>query len=99
VAQAQVKIVWTERALAHLHAAYDYIADDNERAADSTLEKIIGVAEHLSRHPRLGHVGRLEGTRELVIANIPYIVVYRLQPKAIEILAVFHGARKWPDEL
>jgi addiction module RelE/StbE family toxin len=98
VAQAQVKIVWTELAQAHLHAAYDYIAADNERAAESTLEKIISVAEHLSRHPRLGHVGRLENTRELTIPGVPYIVVYRLQPKALEILAVFHAARKWPDE-
>lgn len=93
-----MKIVWTELAQAHLHAAYDYIAADNGRAADSTLEKIIGVAEHLSHHPRLGHAGRLEGTRELVIPSIPYIVVYRLQPKVVEVLAVFHAARKSPDE-
>jgi addiction module RelE/StbE family toxin len=93
-----VKIIWTELALVHLRAVYNYIAADNARAAASTLEKIISVAEHLSRHPSLGHVGRLENTRELIIPNIPYIVVYRLQPKTLEILAVFHAARKWPDE-
>lgn len=94
-----MKIVWTELALGHLRAAYDYIAVDNAPAADATIEKIISTAEYLSRYPRLGHVGRLENTRELSVPGLPYIVVYRLQPKALEMLAVFHAARKWPDQL
>ena len=92
-----MKIVWTELALGHLHSTYDYIAGDNALAAESTVEKIINTTEHLSRHPRLGHAGRLENTRELSVPGLPYIVAYRLQSNQLEILAVFHAARKWAE--
>lgn len=93
-----MKIVWTEVAVNHLHAAFDYIAADNPRAATTTVEKILSVVEHLNRHPSLGHTGRAVNTRELTIPNTPFIVVYRLKSRQIEVLAVFHAARKWPDE-
>jgi len=28
----------------------------------------------------------------------PYIVPYRIKGNLVEILRVFHGARRWPDE-
>jgi toxin ParE1/3/4 len=32
-----------------------------------------------------------------VVPRTPYIVPYRVGPRAVEILAVFHGARDWPN--
>ena len=52
----------------------------------------------LEDHPFLGRPGRIDGTRELVIGRYPYIVAYR-QTAAIEILAVVHTSRRWPDAL
>jgi toxin ParE1/3/4 len=34
----------------------------------------------------------------LVVANTPYLVPYRVRNNVIEILRVFHGARKWPQK-
>jgi toxin ParE1/3/4 len=48
--------------------------------------------------PHRGRPGRWPGTRELVIPRTPYIVPYRVRGDFIEILRVFHGARRWPDE-
>jgi toxin ParE1/3/4 len=48
--------------------------------------------------PGLGRPGRVEGTRELVVANTPYLVSYRVRNNVVEILRVFHGARKWPQK-
>ena len=39
------------------------------------------------------------GTRELVIPRTPYIVPHRLQRTTIQILRVYHAARRWPDSL
>ena len=39
---------------------------------------------------------RIEGTRELVFAGLPYIVVYRIQDQDLEILRIYHGAQDWP---
>jgi toxin ParE1/3/4 len=45
----------------------------------------------------VGRPGRVPGTRELVIAHMPYIVPYRVRGEAIQILRVYHSARRWPD--
>lgn len=52
---------------------------------------------NLSEHPEMGRKGRVRGTRELVVPGIPYIVAYRIHDSAIQILSVYHAARKWPD--
>ncbi len=47
----------------------------------------------------MGRPGRLEGTRELVLADIPYIIPYRITPSSIDILTVMHAAQEWPSNL
>jgi toxin ParE1/3/4 len=42
-------------------------------------------------HPRMGRLGRLSGTRELVISKTPYVVPYRVQGETIELLRVIHS--------
>ena len=49
------------------------------------------------RHPEIGHRGRILGTREIVMNDLPYIMVYQITGKDIRILAVMHTARKWPQ--
>ncbi|WP_214431798.1 hypothetical protein [Dendronalium phyllosphericum] len=43
------------------------------------------------------HIGRIAGTRELVITRTPFIVAYRVRADQIEILAVIHATRRWYD--
>ena len=92
-----MKIRWTAPALRDLEAIGDYIAHDNPRAADRVVLRILDQTDLLATHPEIGRPGRIAGTRELVIADTPYIVPYRLRGAEIEILAVFHGARNWPE--
>lgn len=47
----------------------------------------------------MGRAGRVAGTRELVVADTPYIIPYRVRGDAVEILRVFHAARKWPGKV
>ena len=47
----------------------------------------------LAEHQGSGRAGRVEGTREWVLAGTPYIVVYRMSSGAIEVLRVLHGAQ------
>ena len=47
--------------------------------------------------PYLGRAGRVTGTRELVMSRTPYIVAYRIHADVLEVLAVVHGARRWPE--
>jgi addiction module RelE/StbE family toxin len=46
--------------------------------------------------PIIGRLGRVSGTRELVIPETKYIVAYRIVDEVIHILAILHGAQRWP---
>jgi toxin ParE1/3/4 len=94
-----VTLRWTPIAAGHLKAAHDYVAQDNVAAADATIDRILSAVEMLGRHHEMGRRGRVPGTRELVITGSPFVVAYRVRTDRIEILAVLHGARRWPDRL
>jgi toxin ParE1/3/4 len=93
-----MKVVWSRRASRHLRAAYDYWSRESSAAsADKMLERIFSGVETLQRYPETGRPGRVPGTRELVVAPTPFLVAYRVRRGNIEVLALLHGARKWPD--
>jgi toxin ParE1/3/4 len=86
---------WTPTALGDLESLHACISDDNPGAAAATVDQIVAGIEMLARYPHIGRVGRVPGTRELVIP--PYIVAYRVRRAAIEVAAILHGVRRWPD--
>ncbi|HMD09906.1 MAG TPA: type II toxin-antitoxin system RelE/ParE family toxin [Candidatus Acidoferrum sp.] len=91
-----MRVRWLRVALANLEAEADYIAEDNPAAADRLAQKILRAVNLLGKNPAMGRPGRVSGTRELVVGDTPYIVPYRVRANAVEILRVFHAARKWP---
>ncbi len=91
-----MKVVWLRRAVWHLRSIKTYISADNPRAASALLQRIHEAATRLGTFPEMGRVGRVSGTRELPIVNSPYLIVYKVRDEKVEILAVFHGARRWP---
>ena len=92
-----MRIRWSRPASTHLDEIGDYVARDSPAAAHRLVNVIVDRVETLSKHPHLGRAGRVADTRELVVAGTPYIVAYRVRLDKVEILAVFHGARQWPD--
>lgn len=91
-----MKIVWTEPARQDLRDTFEYIAEDSSKAARSLLAEIKERVCVLVNQPQLGRVGRVEGTRELVLTGTNYILPYRVKDQQIQILAVFHTSRQWP---
>lgn len=93
-----MRVVWTRQALVHLDDIQDFLAKDSPAAAYRVaLQLYMRTEEGLSGAPWMGRTGRASGTRELVFADLPYIVVYRVADE-VQILAVMHTARDWPDE-
>ncbi len=93
-----MKIVWTEPAAKALEIIQDFIAPDNPRAAWEVAQAIRQAVVRLKVHPQSGRHGRIDDTYELVIAGLPYILPYRIHQGEIQILNVYHAARKWPDQ-
>jgi plasmid stabilization system protein ParE len=45
--------------------------------------------------PNRGRPGHRNGTRELPLTPLPYVVVYSVRGEAVEILHIYHGAQDW----
>lgn len=90
-------VSWTIPALVDLEQIEDFIAQDSPSVAYRLVNDLIDRTESLlSENPMIGRRGRVAGTRELVMPKTPYIVVYRASSR-VEIIAVVHGAREWPE--
>lgn len=92
-----MRVVWQKIALDHLENIMEYIGQDNIAAALGMTELIEKRVAQLADHPHLGREGRVAATRELVVAGTPFIVVYQIKPAEVQILAVLHGAMRWPE--
>lgn len=94
-----MKLVWSRRALEDRRAIFGYIEADDPRAAAVNDDRIREATWRLIAFPESGRPGRVEGTRELVIARTPYIVPYETGGGIVRILRVIHAARMWPDSI
>jgi toxin ParE1/3/4 len=89
---------WSQRAADDLASLRAYIAEDDPIAAQRVVLHIIhSIEDLLTGQPQMGRPGRVPGTRELVIPTTPYIVPYRVRNNRIQVLRVYHGARRWPE--
>lgn len=87
------KLAWTPLALKDLADIRDYIQRDKTIAAKREAERIKKSVERLPRFPESGR--RLETVpliREVIAGN--YRIFYRILPRRIAILRVYHGRRK-----
>ena len=97
-----MKLVWTDPSLAHLAEIRTYIAEQDPAAAAGARVVVRihnATRDTLSASPYAGRPGRVENTRELVVARTPYIVAYRIAAGRITVLAVIHSSRQWPEVL
>ena len=95
-----MRLRWTRRAERDLDEIAAYIGQDSPAAAARVvLELIDQVEKLLPAHPAIGRPGRMIGTRELVIGELPYVIPYRVRAQDLEILRVLHTSRRWPEDI
>ena len=51
----------------------------------------------LENYPFMGKSGRVDGTRELIISNSPYMIIYRVKEETVEILRILHTSKRYPE--
>jgi toxin ParE1/3/4 len=84
----------TARAEEDLIEIWLYIAEDDQKAADTFLNKIDGTCARLANHPAIGP-GRPDLAPELRYFAIGrYLILYRKVSGGIDVV---HGARHLPD--
>jgi len=92
-----LRVNFTPEARDDLIAIRDWIAQDNELAAERVVSRIIQIAMMFGQFPKLGHVGDVAGTRVFVVPGLPYRVVYAIAAEEeIDVLTVLHTRRRYP---
>jgi len=91
-----MEIRWSPEAAADFTAVIQYIRQDNSSAALRVARAIYDAIAQLNTFPNRGRPGRVDGTRELPLSGLPFVVVYRVRANAVEIVRLLHGAQQWP---
>ena len=90
-----MQLKWTSLALYDLKYIRQYIFLDNPLASKKVISQIYEDIKLIQSFPNLGKTGRKLSTRELVVSDLPYIIVYRLKKDEIEIIKIVHTAKQW----
>jgi plasmid stabilization system protein ParE len=89
VAREEIREIW------------DFIAQDNEQAADRWIVRLLEAFDLLARNPRIGHTRKDLTDQPVLFWSVEdYLILYK--PAAndnIEIIAVTQGARDIPSYL
>jgi toxin ParE1/3/4 len=93
-----VKVEWLLVAARDRENQLTYVGERNPRAAIEIGDAVEAAVRRLLDHPRVGRLGRVHGTRELVVGGTPYLIIYRVESDAVVILRLLHGAQRWPPK-
>lgn len=79
-----------------LDEIYARIAGDSIAAADRVLLRVLAAEQRLLQFPEIGQArpDLLPGLRHWPVGN--YLIFYRIDPEAITVIRVVHGARDLP---
>ncbi|NBZ96010.1 MAG: type II toxin-antitoxin system RelE/ParE family toxin [Proteobacteria bacterium] len=89
-----MRLSWSPIALDELEQQVVFARQmHGEPAALRLVDRIEALTAHLLTNPKLGQKGLVEGTRHLVLADLPFKLVYRLRPGVAEIIHVYHTSQ------
>jgi toxin ParE1/3/4 len=91
-----MELRWTEEAADDLEQISEYFFEHAPERAAEVVTRIYDAPSVLLTFPFCGRPGKREGTRELLIPPLPYLVVYQIAGDVIHVVRILHGAQKWP---
>ncbi len=93
-----MQIRWSPAAAEDFYRIIEYVRQENPAAAQRIAMTIHASAGSPKSFPNKGRTGRVEGTWELPLPPLPFVLVYRVFTNIVEIANVIHGAQRWPPE-
>jgi toxin ParE1/3/4 len=91
-----MQLRWTEEAANDLDRIADYLLEHAPDRAHDLLDRVYSAPTTLLTFPNRGRPGKRQGTRELVLAPLPYVVVYAVRADVVFVVRILHGAQQWP---
>jgi plasmid stabilization system protein ParE len=59
-----------------------------------TYARIVAACRQLVDYPKMGRVGRVRESREYVMPDLPYVIIYQEHDSSLIILRIYHAARR-----
>jgi len=91
-----MQLRWTAEAANDLERIADYLLQHAPDRASDLLRRVYNAPAALLDFPNRGRPGKREDTRELVLAPLPYVVVYTVRDDVVFVVRILHGAQQWP---
>ena len=88
-------IIWLPQAVNNLAAIHAFIAKERPASAEKVAQKIKQTVAMLEAHPQLGKTSLVDGFREIQVANLPFVIPYKVVCNKLIVARVFHN-RKSP---
>ena len=89
-----MKVFWTETAVNHLSAIYNYISQNSPQYAQRLVERLTRRSEQIANFPFSGRlVPEFETEQIRGVIEGSYRIIYYIKPEQIDVIAVLHAAR------
>ena len=92
-----MRLRWTAGALRDLENIVDHLFDKTPQHAPRLTRSIYEAVAALRTFPSRGRAGKKAGTREFVMASLPYVVVYQVDGDLVHVVRILHSAQQWPE--
>jgi toxin ParE1/3/4 len=89
----QYTIKWLKLALRDMEEITAYISRENPEKARELAQEIWNSSQRLNFFPARAKPGRVPGTRELAVANLPFFLAFRVAGGTVHILRVIHTSQ------
>jgi toxin ParE1/3/4 len=94
-----MKVNWTAAAREQLRDIHTFIARSSPQYATKVIDRLTRRSQQIARFPMSGRVVPKAGDVNIrEVFEGPYRLIYHVLEDEIDVIAVVHGARQWPDE-
>ena len=93
-----MKVNWTAAALEQLRDIHSFVARSSPQYASKVVDRLTRRSQQIASFPHSGRV--VPDVNDVNIREImegQYRIIYHLLEGDIDIIAVVHGARRWPE--
>ena len=91
-----MQVRWTSAAADDLENIANYLFEKTPQNAARLIREIYDAPSTLKSFPNRGRAGKKEGTRELVMPSLPYVIVYQVRSDTVHIVRILHSSQDWP---
>jgi toxin ParE1/3/4 len=89
-----MKIVFTNRAIRHLHQILAYLESHSPTGKANVQSKIDYCIQLIEEQPFSGRRSSVPGVYIKVVNPFPYLIFYRVKSDTVLILTIRHAARR-----